>query len=455
MKKKIIGIIIVLMFIVFGGAFCLFPYGLERESVSISLHEEIKPYSYVKYCLFGDKKNIEVQSDVNSEQIGNYKIKYSYHNVDKTLKVKVQDKQAPDLKLKEFQTDTIEGVDVNTFVESCTDDSDYTLKLLTKNLGKEGKTTIKVKATDTYGNSVEKKTKLIRTKDTVAPTITQTTILECDEGASFDFENAISYQDDVDPNPTMSVDSSSVNLFKAGTYNVIYTVTDRSGNVAKETYSFIVNSVNEETGKIVYLTFDDGPSQNTKKVLDILDQYDAKATFFVTGRNSSASNYIQEAYSKGHTIGLHTYTHDYATVYASVDAYFDDLQKVSDYVYGLIGVRATAIRFPGGSSNTVSANYCSGIMSKLVTMVREKGYQYYDWNVSSSDASGNNIPVDTIVSSSTSSDAEKIMILCHDTDAKDTTVEALPKIIEYYKSKGYSFKAISSDSFAPHHGVNN
>ena len=84
--------------------------------------------------------------------------------------------------------------------------------------------------------------------------------------------------------------------------------------------------------KVVYLTFDDGPSENTKKIMDILAKYDAKATFFVTGRNQDYNYLIKDAYNAGHTIALHTYSHEYSTVYASVDAYFDDLNKVGQMV---------------------------------------------------------------------------------------------------------------------------
>ena len=140
--------------------------------------------------------------------------------------------------------------------------------------------------------------------------------------------------------------------------------------------------------KVVYLTFDDGPSENTKRILDILAQYNAKATFFITGANEDCRPYIKEAYEAGHTIGLHTYTHDYDKVYESDEAYFDDLEKIGEVAKEQIGFVPCFIRFPGGSSNMVSAKYNKGIMSRLVEAVQEKGYQYYDWNLDSGDAAG-------------------------------------------------------------------
>lgn len=119
------------------------------------------------------------------------------------------------------------------------------------------------------------------------------------------------------------------------------------------------------------------------------------------------------------------------------------------------GEKSMLIRFPGGSSNTISKKFVPGLMTKLTKEVQEKGYQYFDWNCDSTDASGNNVPVERLVENATSGKAQHINILMHDTDAKDTTVEALPKIIEYYRGQGYAFKALTKDSFAPHHHVNN
>ena len=152
---------------------------------------------------------------------------------------------------------------------------------------------------------------------------------------------------------------------------------------------------------------------------------------------------------------MHTYSHQYNEVYASVNAYFDDLDKIADMVEGLIGVRPHYIRFPGGSSNTVSKKYCEGIMTELTTEVIERGYQYYDWNVSSNDANGNTMPTQTIIEGATSGKSKNLVILFHDSASKTTTVEALPTIIEYYQSQGYTFAGIDDHAYTAHHGVNN
>lgn len=205
--------------------------------------------------------------------------------------------------------------------------------------------------------------------------------------------------------------------------------------------------------KVVYLTFDDGPSENTQKVLDILEQYDAKATFFITGSNEECRPLIKKAYEAGHTIGLHTYSHDYADVYSSVDAYFEDLDKVGKVAEEQIGYVPCFIRFPGGSSNAVSKKYTQGIMTELTSLVQEKGYQYYDWNVDSGDGAGQG--VEELKSNSMTDQFHHVVLLFHDSQSKDNTVEALPAVIEYYKNLGYEFRAIDRESFAPHHSVNN
>ncbi len=213
-------------------------------------------------------------------------------------------------------------------------------------------------------------------------------------------------------------------------------------------------STSDNGRKVVYITIDDGPSARTPEVLDILDKYNAKATFFVVGADPSNYHYIKEAYDRGHTIGLHTMTHDYAAVYASTDAYYADLNQIGQVVKDQIGYVPCFIRFPGGSSNGVSADYCAGIMSELVNSVQAQGYQYYDWNVSTGDGAVHT--AEELVGYVKESGLDtNIVMLCHDSETKQSTVEALPQIIEYYQGLGYSFEAIDRNTWVPHHGVAN
>lgn len=208
---------------------------------------------------------------------------------------------------------------------------------------------------------------------------------------------------------------------------------------------------NSLTNKVCYLTFDDGPSDNTLKVLDILDRYNVKATFFVI--KNSKEDYIKNIAVRGHTVGLHTATHSYPQIYSSDEAYFADLKAISDTVESQIGIKSNIIRFPGGSSNRISSEYCQGIMTRLTKSVVDMGYYYFDWNVDSTDASGNNIRYQVIRDNVLKSARGKgsICVLMHDTSAKNTTVQALPGIIEGLSKMGYRFEALTKDSFGFRH----
>lgn len=209
------------------------------------------------------------------------------------------------------------------------------------------------------------------------------------------------------------------------------------------------------TNKTCYLTFDDGPSDNTLKILKILKQYNVKATFFVMA--TSKISYVKKIHKEGHTVALHTYSHNYADLYRSQKAYFNDLEKIGKLVKKYTGTDARVIRFPGGSSNTISRDYCKGIMTALSKEVLNQGYVYYDWNVDSTDASGNNVSVSRILYNikTYGGHNKQDVILMHDTDAKDTTVQALPQIIEYYIDQGYTFAPITTATPQVKHGINN
>lgn len=210
-----------------------------------------------------------------------------------------------------------------------------------------------------------------------------------------------------------------------------------------------------EGEKVVYLTLDDGPSANTITALNILDHYGIKATFFVTGANPEYSYLIKEAYDRGHTIGLHTFSHDYANIYSSVENYYADLNAVGNLVAGQIGFVPCFIRFPGGSSNYISHDYSDGIMTTLTGDVLQKGYQYFDWNASSGDGAETQDPA-LLADAAVSYDYyDTIVLLSHDGAAKEPTMKALPFIIEYFLSKGYEFRPITRSAYTAHHSVEN
>lgn len=217
-----------------------------------------------------------------------------------------------------------------------------------------------------------------------------------------------------------------------------------------------VKPIDSSSGnKVCYLTFDDGPSDRTLEILSILKKYNVKATFFVI--NTSKADYIKRIHAEGHAIGLHAYEHNYAKIYKNTDVYFKDLQSISNKVESLTGVKSNIMRFPGGSSNVVSKNYCRGIMTKLTSEVTKKGYAYFDWNVDSDDAGASHSSYTRIVNNviNGSKGKNSICVLMHDASSKTSTVQALPKIIEGLSARGYRFEVLTNKTSGFHHGVNN
>ena len=186
----------------------------------------------------------------------------------------------------------------------------------------------------------------------------------------------------------------------------------------------------EEAAHKVYLTFDDGPGIYTMEILDILDRYDVKATFFVVGKEDEYSQeLLTRIVESGHTLGMHSYSHVYKDIYNSVEDFSADFHKLQDYLYEVTGVMSSYYRFPGGSSNTVTDIN----IVEFADYLEMQGVEYYDWNISSGDSSSNRLRADTIVNNCIKDIMKRdvSIILMHDAAGKGTTVDALPLIIEY------------------------
>lgn len=230
-----------------------------------------------------------------------------------------------------------------------------------------------------------------------------------------------------------------------------YTVTDSNGNT-REVKRYVSVEIGDEQ-KVMYLTFDDGPGPYTERLLDVLDAYNVKATFFVTGQNLKYADMIGEAFRRGHTIALHSYSHEY-DIYSSPETYYEDLQKIQDVVVAQTGQEATIVRFPGGTSNTTSKKYREGIMSYLVEDFEKKGYVYCDWNVSSGDGGGAFDEATVIHNVTTTMEGiKKAIVLMHDT--QPFSVEAVDDIILYAQSQGYILLPLTEESPMVQQGTNN
>lgn len=433
------------------------PLHLKAGEVTTEYKHKYDPESNIRVAFLGSPADVKIEGTVDTNQVGDYPLTYTYKGHEAKAVVHVTDTTAPTLEVRDYMADMTQDVKPEDMVTSAKDAGEVTVAFApdTEDLTPKGKHRVTIVATDEFGNKTERQATLDRVEDTTKPQLkSDNKTLKVKQGTAFEL-SGITATDDMDPEPAITWDEDSIDMTKAGDYEVTVVATDRSGNKSELKQKVTVEKNPEYGNKVVFLTFDDGPSENTGKILKILEKYDAKATFFVTGNGQADNHFIKEAYDQGNAIGLHTYTHDYSYVYSSVDNYFQDLQQISDMVKDITGEAPKVIRFPGGSSNTVSANYTEGIMSRLVDLVHEKGYEYFDWNVSSGDASGNDIPVDTIVQSATACEEQYCTILFHDTMAKNTTVEALPEIIRHYKEQGYVFLPLTRDSVAAHHGVNN
>lgn len=197
----------------------------------------------------------------------------------------------------------------------------------------------------------------------------------------------------------------------------------------------------EENQKIVYLTFDDGPSSNTNAILDILKEYNVKATFFVNGKTDEVS---KEGYKRiveeGHTLAMHSYTHVYKEVYASKEAFLEDVYRLQNYLFDLTGIKPIYYRFPGGSSNTISEMD----MQIFIQALHEEGMEYFDWNVANGDGGNKELTTDQILTNVWNDipKYEHSMILMHDSVQKGFTVEALPEMIKQLQEAGYTILPI-------------
>lgn len=246
--------------------------------------------------------------------------------------------------------------------------------------------------------------------------------------------------------------------WRPGSYTLTYSISnDRGETIATSRVINVLslnvdNTINPPSGTI-YLTFDDGPGPYTEQLLDILDAYGAKATFFVTDQYPSYRWLLSEIYDRGHAIGLHSFHHDYYSIYASEEDFFWDMLQLDALVYDRTGIHTKLLRFPGGSSNTVSS-FNPGIMTRLTIAVESMGYKYFDWNINSGDAdqAKDKDEVAENIINGCAGRAYSIVLL-HDT--KGYSVEAVETILAWGAINGFSFRALNMTSPGSHHGVNN
>ena len=406
------------------------------------------------FCRKGVSLPVRCEGSVNGGVPGRYELTYSAsflsYGASCTREILVVDTTPPEIILTpETRTDISPDLAYEDPGYQALDavDGDLTDQIVRTASGDK----ITYTVTDKAGNTATA-VRTIPYLDVVAPVITLAGEASITLRLGEDFADpGVFAQDDLDGDlsGTVSV-TGDVDTSAPGTYVLTYTVADKAGNTSSVTRTVTVS------GKVIYLTFDDGPSIYTSKLLDVLAKYDVKVTFFVVkGNNSDESlDILTREAQEGHTVAIHSYSHNYKKIYASEEAYFADLEAMSDIIYEKTGIRTTLVRFPGGSSNTVS-RFNPGIMKRLAAALEEKGYHYFDWNISSGDADGKPRTSDDIYNNVVSACAKREVSVVLQHDIKSFSVDAVERIIQWGLANGYTFLPLTEDSPGAHHRINN
>ena len=405
---------------------------------------------------------VTVSGNVDPQVLGTYTVRYAAKKGD-TLgtiyrRVEVVDTQVPTIELvSDPDRYTLPGHPYEEEGFTATDNYDGDITDRVHRVEKDGTVTYTVK--DSFGNTTTV-TRTIVYNDPIAPELTLEgePFIALQIGEEY-LEPGYAAKDNCDGDLTETVQiSGNIDTFKVGRYILTYTVTDSYGNTTSATRTVFIkerekDKVNDPTkgDKIIYLTFDDGPGAHTERLLDVLEKYNVQATFFVV--NTGYISTVKRIAEEGHSVAIHTATHKFQQIYASEDAYFNDLYKMQDIIKQYTGITTKLIRFPGGSSNTVSS-FNKGIMTRLTKLVEDAGFVYFDWNVDSMDAGGAKTAkkvYENVINGV--SGKKNSVVLMH--DIKSYTVDAIEKIIIWGLDNGYTFLPLTEDSPTCHHRVNN
>lgn len=461
-KNKVIGAIVVLILLI------MVLFLLKKPSVTL-IGDRVEKVSYrsefvdsgitVKYFGKDITNKVVLSTNINTNELGEYEVKYKIPYILGTYTYKrkaiVIDDIAPEIVLEggeEFKASYNKKYEEPGFKAIDNHDGDLTESVkFSFKIVNDGETDIIYKVTDASGNYQEKIRKVFLVDD-IKPTIDLigdgTVILNIGEKYE---EQGAKAQDEKDGDLTDRIEiSGEVNTNQEGTYSVKYSVKDNNGNVTVATREVMVGNIgkanmNVGTPGVVYLTFDDGPSTSTTPhILDILKEKGVKATFFVLDYGQNTEHLIKRIVEEGHSIAIHGGSHDYAVVYSSADSYLNGLDYMKEKIKNTTGIETRTIRFPGGSSNTVSRKYCEGVMSTLVRETLKRGYRYFDWNVASGDSGGVKTQegVYNNVTAGLKKDRSNV-VLMHDFSGNQKTVDALPGIIDFAKNEGYTFDKIT------------
>ncbi|MBU3188846.1 polysaccharide deacetylase [Clostridium bowmanii] len=246
----------------------------------------------------------------------------------------------------------------------------------------------------------------------------------------------------------MTLRKKTVFLFTTLIILLLLSSSSHIDNITKNSPAFLaLNTSLKDSGdfkasKIAYLTFDDGPTYViTAALLDVLKKENVKATFFVVGKEiEGKESILKRIYLEGHSIGLHTYSHNFKKIYRSTEDLICEMEKTSDKIQEVIGITPKIIRFPGGSSKHLNAFSLKAL--------HKNSFKVYDWNVNIYDGINPNLSVSKLIENSQIIKGNKnaAIVLMHCNFNNKNTVKALPEIIKYYKKLGYKFKSITEDT---------
>lgn len=398
----------------------------------------------------GKQLDVIIEGSVDNAKLGVYKItyraEYLWLTASAEREVRVIDTTAPVIDLKTNNDYfVIPGQPYEEEGFTATDDYDGDITAKVERTEADGKVTYKVK--DSSGNETVV-VRQLRYADVTPPEIVLKgeTSLTLTAGGTYT-EPGYTATDDVDGDITDRVEvSGSVNCNRAGTYTITYTVKDSFGNTASVIRTVKVKAIYQPPAtdpsdgeKVIYLTFDDGPGPYTQKLLDILAQYNVKATFFVVNTDYNMNTLLNNIVKGGHSIGIHSVTHEYDDIYASEEAFFNDLYGMQAIIEKYTGVTTMLSRFPGGSLNANRPGL-EGLTQKL----KDRGFRYFDWHVDSDDWKDKNteMTIDKIISRI--GNREKVIVLQHDIHA--TSVDAVESVIIWGLQNGYKFLPLTTSS---------
>lgn len=440
--------------------------GNKKEQLAINTNYKDKGFTIKLNDEEINDKDIKynVTNNIDSSTLGKYEVEYQIHYEDKDYSLKREVDVIDNVK------PVISGIEDEIEVYYCNKDEDIKLDYIAED-NYDGIITDKVKVTkdndiitltvmDSSGNVTIKHVK-VKISEEKIPRIELigNNIVYIKQGSQYIDKGAHATDgcgskiDDTNISVEEQVDTSTV-----GEYTVTYTVLSKTGLKSSRQRKVIVydetkeNIIEEGKEKVIYLTFDDGPGKYTEELLDILKKYNIKATFFVTNQFKKYVYLIKEEYENDHVVAVHTLTHKWS-IYKSVETYMKDFNDMNDIIEKYTGSRSKIFRFPGGSSNTISRSYSTGVVKAISSKMSKKGYVYYDWNVDSEDALGASTSKITKNVIDGISHHQVSVVLMH--DIKKNSIDAIEDIINYGLANGYTFETLNQNSPTVHHHINN